>query len=197
MITSKPIFWRTIFFQSNTITALKGADTQLYRCAVDNGFKAQFALQKNQVRFFKSLYFNFVFSSILVFVTRWEYLAIDEGFIRTRINWKSMCYLFHCYYAQSRVLCFWRRGRSSNAFTFFPYKVHLINHDMAARVIQKHHRIASAVILAGRRKKNYPTVYKRWTQPMKPMKPFQKCQLNRDLRKITQMLIWFMILMSV
>lgn len=153
MITSKSIFWRTIFFQSNTITALKGADTQLYRCAVDNGFKAHFALQKNQVRFFKSLYFNFVFSSILVFVTRWEYLAIDEGFIRTRINWKSMCYLFHCYYAQSRVLCFWRRGRSSNAFTFFPYKVHLINHDMAARVIQKHHRVASAVILAGRRKK--------------------------------------------
>lgn len=103
--------------------------------------------------FSKSLYFNFVFSSILVFVTRWEYLAIDEGFIRTRINWKSMCYLFHCYYAQSRVLCFWRRGRSSNAFTFFPYKVHLINHDMAARVIQKHHRVASAVTLAGRRKK--------------------------------------------
>lgn len=36
---------------------------------------------------------------------------------------------------------------------FFPYKVHLINHDMAARVIQKHHHVASAVILAERRKK--------------------------------------------
>lgn len=174
MITSKSIFWRTIFFQSNTITALKGADTQLYRCAVDNGFKAQFALQKNQVRFFKSLYFNFVFSSILVFVTRWEYLAIDEGFIRTRINWKSM----QCFYLFSI------QGASNQPW-----------HGCTS--YSKTSPCCLCCYLSRKKEKNYPTVYKRWTQPMKPMKPFQKCQLNRDLRKITQMLIWFMILMSV
>lgn len=160
------------FFQSNTITALKGADTQLYRCVVDIGFKAQFALQKNQVRFFKSLYFNFLFSSILVFVTRWEYLAIDEGFIRTRINWKSICYLFHCYYAQSRVLCFWRRGRSSNAFTFFSIQGASNQPWHGCTSYSKTSPCCLCCYLSRKKEKNYPTLYKRWTQPMKP---FQKC----------------------